>query len=524
MLKKVLASGVRVFLIDDLSPEDLAMCMALYARSGESVEVHYEKVMKERRRALSRALSPWDYPDGVDVEPESAIVGTVMDVWGDNHPTDRTEKLGQKWVVGYGHRSIADNGYTALFFEGVSMLAAKAIQDTPLYNGQEMSSRAVDCGEQPYVDPVGTPESRAVLEGWRALYRRCLLAAVDETMVRHPRREPEEDLGQYNRAVNMRAFDVARAMLPFGCATQVGWSGTLRHVGERLGVLKHHPSAEVRALAEVAIELCHGRYPGSGFGDAVASGVGLLNEPTEGAMARDAWTALAASLVTYRPELGRPLKESVCYDFGEMKSGWLGSPDPDLGEGEQAFTEKARDLLQLRPRGALLPWSLTKYGLADFEFPLDMGSWRDLQRQRAMVVPTPLLTADLGFEPWYLDQLPAPGGDKRAGSLGDIGAEVTALLHRAKAVTDDPVERQYYLPLGARVRARVSAGLPGLVYFLELRTGKTVHPTLRARALEMARAFRLGFPDVAIHVDEDPDGWSLRRGAATLAERVKVVE
>ena len=46
-----------------------------------------------------------------------------------------------KFYVGYGDKSIGDCGTTTIFIEGVSMLAAKAIQDNPLYSGQETSTR-----------------------------------------------------------------------------------------------------------------------------------------------------------------------------------------------------------------------------------------------------------------------------------------------------------------------------------------------------------------------------------------------
>ena len=39
----------------------------------------------------------------------------------------------QSFYVGYGHKSIGDCGTTTVFIESVSMLAAKAIQDNPLY-------------------------------------------------------------------------------------------------------------------------------------------------------------------------------------------------------------------------------------------------------------------------------------------------------------------------------------------------------------------------------------------------------
>ena len=62
----------------------------------------------------------------------------------------------KNFYVGYGHKSIGDCGSTTLFIEGVSMLVAKAIQDWPLYSGQESSTRYIDFQTQPFKNPLGT--------------------------------------------------------------------------------------------------------------------------------------------------------------------------------------------------------------------------------------------------------------------------------------------------------------------------------------------------------------------------------
>src|SRR5262245_27953558 len=98
----------KIRLVDDLTPEDVAMLQALYSRSAESVDVHLEKVKETGS-------------------------GRFM----------------ESYYVGYTHKSIADCGSTTVFIEGVSMLAAKAIQDWPLYSGQETSTRFIDFSKQP---------------------------------------------------------------------------------------------------------------------------------------------------------------------------------------------------------------------------------------------------------------------------------------------------------------------------------------------------------------------------------------
>jgi hypothetical protein len=64
-------------------------------------------------------------------------------------------------------------------------------------------------------------------------------------------------------------------------------------------------------------------------------------------------------------------------------------------------------------------------------------------------------------------------------------------------------------------------GMPALLYFLELRSGKTVHPTLRKQVHAMIKVFQQNHPhdQIALHVDTDPDDWDVRRGAQTITEK-----
>ena len=108
----------QVFLYDEFNPEDTAMLQALYSRSPESVAKHVEKVRQTG-----------------------------------------SGKFMETFYVGYGHSSIADCGSTTLFIEGLSILADKALQDWPLYCGQETSTRYVDMAKQPIIDPLNTEQS-----------------------------------------------------------------------------------------------------------------------------------------------------------------------------------------------------------------------------------------------------------------------------------------------------------------------------------------------------------------------------
>jgi hypothetical protein len=47
------------------------------------------------------------------------------------------QKFMDRFYLNYGHNSIADCGHVTLFFEGVPMHVAKAIQSHALYNGKK---------------------------------------------------------------------------------------------------------------------------------------------------------------------------------------------------------------------------------------------------------------------------------------------------------------------------------------------------------------------------------------------------
>jgi thymidylate synthase ThyX len=444
---------MKLFIIDDLNPEDTAMLQALYSRSAESVDVHLEKV-------------------------KATGSGKFM----------------SQFYVGYGHKSIADTGSTTMFIEGVSLLAAKALQDWPLYNGQETSTRYIDMGKQPIVDPFGTHESKAVLDRWMAFYTSKQGAVGEILRARYPMRDGEKQ-SSYDGAIKARTFDILRGFLPAGITTQLSWHSNLRQAGDHLSGLVQHPAPEISQLAHALREQLGVHYPSSGLGLSLASVSGVDNKDQEARDVRLAWEQKVAREFTYAAT-------TEVSHFTMNANFRLG--------------RRYAEMLATRPRGCVLPHSMTDLGQAHAEFLLDFGSFRDLQRHRNGVCRMPLLDASYGFESWYLEQL----GELRAEAETLIDEQRFAIAHVGFDTGNNrSVLRQYYTALGFRVPCNVTYALPALLYVMELRAGKTVHPTLRKQIHAMVRAFRRDYPDVALHVDMDPDDWDVRRGDQTITAK-----
>jgi thymidylate synthase ThyX len=436
---------VQVFLYDEFPPETSAMLQALYSRSAKSVTDHVAKVREKG-------------PD----------------------------QFMASYYVGYGHASIGDCGVTTFYVEDISLLACKAIQDNPLYSGQETSTRYIDFSNRRVHDPIGTAASEASLKRWVEFYAENTEELTEDMKKRFPL-APAGKQRAWEKAIAARCFDILRGFLPAAVTSQLAWTTNLRQAHEHLLRLESHPLEEVREVGRICRQRVTDKYPNS-FGHTV--------EESDRAYLRR-----AGELETYVRPSSIPIKP------GEFEV----DSDVDNEELERAALEIIRD----RPRRAQLPKSLGRLGRYRCRFAMDFGSFRDLQRHRGGLCRMPLLTSELGFHGWYPAQLPSALRARATTFIEDQLAEIDSLAAHLR-----PEDRQYFLPIGMNVACELDYDLPEMVYVAELRAGKTVHPTLRWVAHRMADALRTRHPKLALYADMSDDDFSVRRGEQDIVERV----
>lgn len=383
------------------------------------------------------------------------------------------------YYVQYGHKSIGDCGVAIVFIEGISMLAAKAIQDSKLYNGQEASTRYIDFANQPFLNPLGTEAGTSVLESWRRFYLKAVEEMKGVLPGRYPLGEGEKEVS-YNKAIAARAFDITRGFLPAAASTNIAWTTTLRQFDDRLLQLRNHPLEEVRDIAEKLEDALIAVYPSS------------FNTDKKRYEATEAYTAEAAKHYYFH--------DPDCPEMELVRDGI-----------DHETMAPYRALLENRPPKTELPKWLGTEGEVGFAFQLDFGSFRDIQRHRAVTQRMPLLTSELGFHDWYLDEL-----------SDELRAEAEKLIEElataANSLTDDVALRQYYLPMGFKISNYLSGDLPALVYLVELRATSLVHPTLATQAAKMAGLLEEVYEDLGlkIHLSSEPGRFDVKRGEADI--------
>ncbi len=427
----------------NLTPEDMAMLQALYSRSDESVRVHLEKV-------------------------KASGSGKFM----------------SSYYVGYGHDSIADTANVTVFLEGVSLMAAKAIQETPLYNGQECSTRYIDFSNHAVINPFegkrGCHEIELYHNNWLKFYTELTIGISDKLKSLYPC-TPDIPLPTWDNAIKAATFDICRAFLPVGITTNLSFTASLRQMREHIISLFYHPLKEVSGLAKSVFQELQVLYPNT-FQDTTA---------------RD-------NLDAWNQERVEVLKHLDIPDFYNHKSLAVIDSEPALSLNLMAedLVHKHLDFLNRRPRKGKFPREFARLGSYTFRFRLDYGSYRDLQRHRDLHINSPLFTGDICIHDWYLDRIWTLDRDLYKKTFDFL--EIQNGFLSAASREFDIMDLQYLYPLGQEVDVSLCTSLPELVYVIELRSNSTVHPTLRRIIKGLSKILRSRINGLVIYEDTSP--------------------
>lgn len=442
-------------------PETMAMCMAAYSRTHMSI--------MERMPELFEIQSA--------EETEKA---------------ERLHKALQLFYIQYGHNSIGDCGNLAIFFEGVSILTAKALEDSALFRGQETSTRYIDFSTgkidfatdgRPYEDQI-----QPLAKRWVDLYSRWsapILAGIEKETSAGFVNDEQRDRTWAN-ACKAKCFDITRAFLPAAARTNVAWSGTIREVRDHLFWMAEHPVTDVRELAVAVYANLVELYPSSFAKDALDSNrKRRFSKESYYAIDNDGYVPGFESKVDF---------VDIAYHSGEAFVGLLAE-------------------CELRSRGQLFSRKLDAAASVESNIQLDFGSFRDIQRHRSLIIPNPSLVPSMllqrdNLQPdllpinhWYITQalkyidLIGANRDEFLDELSKLCVDIIQLteeaFHEAMVeATDDQkgtIEPAHSLanfqncaPLGIMVPIKVIGPLTKMIYTLELRSSGTVHYTLQS--------------------------------------------
>jgi thymidylate synthase ThyX len=449
----------------------------------------------------------------------------------------KAEQFLNTFYFQYGHRSIADLAHLVFGLEQISILAAMAVVDEPVWDGQERSTRYQPFRKTGWYLPEEIAGTAAEVtfartaEGLVLAYQ-ALSAALLEHLVEAVPRPAEMSDGIYRRTLRARAFDVARSLLPLATHTSVGQIVSARVLERQIGRLMGSEYAEIRAIGEELKAACQAPAEAPLSAEPqVAAAPTLVKYAEASSYAANAACDLAHAAATLLAPVGEPdrssevaLSEPFADPLREIVATLLYRYDAAghnfqqvrtlVGDLDQARVDEVFEL-SLAGRGRhdeLLREHRGGYALA-FDVLVDQGSFRDLHRHRRCVQVTQPLTWSHAFErpEEVFGRGLGPTAALAALEAGLGEAYVDPLLKAEQAAETirqtAPRAADYLLPLAYRTRCLFKMDWAEAAYIIEQRTQPQGHFSYRRVAWGMYEALRERYPKLAELIRAvDPNG------------------
>jgi thymidylate synthase ThyX len=413
-----------------------------------------EKPMPEREIYLlsPRALSPETIAVAfakTSRSPESfrAIAAELSD--------ESSAQFHEKWVVGYGHASVAEHAVLHIAIENVSRIAIESVESNRLASYTEKSTRYQRWGLNDFTIPHeldGHPLHDEYVDTIRLLFKAyadSLTPVQSLIFERFPRRENEKDAG-WDRRIRSKYVDVCRFILPAAALANVGMTANARVMENTIRKMLSHELAEVREIGESIKEVSKAETPTLvKYADAVpylmeTSKAFFLTSnllPVRGGKeVRGEW----CSLIDYDKDGEDKVLAAVLYRFGEMSYSDAFSHIGSLNGEDRS--QLAASLLGKLDKFDV-PLRELEYCTYTFDLVMDQGAYAEFKRHRMMTQTPQRLTTRLGY------------ATPRLITEAGFGSEYEAAMESASQMFEklyefNPAVAQYVVPNGFNRRVR----------------------------------------------------------------------
>ncbi len=414
---------------------------------------------------------------------------------------EKSAEFHEKWVVGYGHSSVAEHAVLHIAVENISRLAVETLESNRLASFTEKSTRYQKWSPEDFYVPAELTEHLMLplyLQTCRRLfeaYHQALPAVRQVIADQTPRRENENDKA-YESRIRSDYVDVCRFLLPSASLANVGMTVNARALEHALRKMLSHPLEEVRrvgaeikqvALAEVPTLI---KY---------ADEVPYLLE-TRKALQRMAGEPAAIEapeqdwcrLVSYDPQCEERLLASALFRFNNF--GYAQNV-----ELVRRLSQNERQRLAFTLLGAVskfdIPLRELEHSAYTFELVLDQGAYFEFKRHRMMTQTPQPLTADLGYA------LPRAIADAGLENPFRQAMDLAREAYRTLAGFN-PEVASYVVPNAFNRRVLFTLNLRSANHFISLRSAPNAHFSIRRVAHRLAEEIRKVTPCLGSYLRE----------------------
>lgn len=438
----------------------------------------------------------------------------------------------EKWVVGYGHASVAEHAVLHLAFENVSRLAIENIESNRLASYTEKSTRYQKWSPNDFHVPAeldGHPMRGDYLAVCRLLFDTYLTAldSVRGIVLSRAERRPAESDEALDRRIRSQYVDVCRFLLPAAALANVGMTANARVLESMIRKMLSHELMEVRQIGEDVKSVARGQVPtlvkyaeatpylshtrerltlaAQSARDSVASPPGKSSPGAS--IAAGSAPPGQCQLVDYDPQAeNRILAAALFRHTGLSYSSTL--------DFVTALDRDARQRLAQSLLGTLaehdVPVRELEYCSYSFDLVMDQGAYAEFKRHRMMTQSPQPLGTQLGYS------RPRLFVDAGCAAAYERAMLAAAELYE-KLAPSLPHVAQYAVPNGFHRRVLARFNLRQAFAFCELRSAPNAHFSIRLVAQRVAQEIRRVHPLLAQYMrlaPETPDQLVRRHFAA----------
>ncbi|HEU0294265.1 MAG TPA: FAD-dependent thymidylate synthase [Anaerolineales bacterium] len=435
---------------------------------------------------------------------------------------EKSAQFHEKWVVGYGHASVAEHAVLHIAFENVSRLAIESIESNRLASYTEKSTRYQKWGPDDFTIPPELREASHVLRAEFEDTIRLLFKAYADSLApvrslileRFPRRENEKDEA-WDRRVRSKYVDVCRFLLPAAALANVGMTANARVMENTIRKMLSHELAEVREIGFTVKEVAKAETPTLvKYADVVPYLTETFTEFTNRKHLHRAQVSVSETL-NRRSEIANRKSDEWCclidhdgngenkilagalYRFGDMAYADALSYVKALNEASKAAV--AESLL-----GRLgkydVPLRELEYCTYTFDLVMDQGAYAEFKRHRMMSQTPQRLTTRLGYATPLLITEAGFGSEYEAAM--ESASRMFEKLHQFS-----PAVAQYVVPNGFNRRVLAQFNLREAFAFCQLRSAANAHFSIRRVAQKIYEEIRRVHPLLTKYMKLHDETW-----------------
>jgi len=475
-----------IYVIYNLPPEVVAVLFGYVSRNPLSFRENLLKLIK-----------------GKELD-----IGKLINLFGSKVPDyseakEKARQFHEKWIVGYGHSSVAEHAVASIAIEDVSILATKVIEDNRLASYTEKSTRYQIFDKTRYYKPKKIMDSsygklfEETCDLFFDTYNEIIPKMIEFIKEKYPKPE-NMDEKFYESISKARACDIVRYILPAATLTNLAMTANARILEHAITKLLSYPSDEMRDIGELMKQEVLKIIPTLVKYADYNSYMIETNEAMENLTKRivnfdNVISNKPVTLVDFDPEADDRLVASILYRYSKFSYNQIKDLVKKMSQEEKG---KIVDEFLKRMEKHDQPMRELEHINYTFDILIDYGSFRDIQRHRICTQTNQELTVENGFD--IPEEIIGAGFKDEFEECMKLAIEVFNKISQ-----EFPKEAQYVIPLAFRKRTLFTWNLRELHHFIKLRSSKEGHPSYRKIAQQVFDEIEKVHPLLASYIRVD---------------------